>query len=96
MEEKIKMIAEHYGLKKQLNHTMQECGELIAAISRRLDNPCIKEYQDNLLEEIADVKNMLMQLEILTGEKKRIERIQIEKIERQIGRIKAERGTYEK
>lgn len=51
-ESSIKEIANHYGLEKQLDQTVEECAELIQAISKAKRG---KLDADNMAEEIADV-----------------------------------------
>lgn len=51
-ESSIKEIANHYGLEKQLDQTVEECSELIQAISKAKRG---KLDADNMAEEIADV-----------------------------------------
>lgn len=50
---------EHYGLKQQMTKAIEECGELIVAIAKN-DLP-------NIAEEVADVRIMLDQIEIMLG-----------------------------
>ena len=55
------------GLQNQLDQTQEECAELITAISkfrRKNGDPVSKHH---VIEEIADVMIMLMQLDILFG-----------------------------
>lgn len=66
--EEIKKIAEHYGYEAQSNQLIEECAELIQAISKHLR---AKEWDkeqialENLIEEIADVEIMLEQIKYL-------------------------------
>jgi len=65
-EKKIDYIAKYYGLPSQLLTCQEECAELIKEIGK-----FIKYYYDdrlyahglNLIEEIADVSLMIMQIE---------------------------------
>jgi MazG nucleotide pyrophosphohydrolase domain. len=50
---------EHFGLETQMTKAIEECGELITAIARG-DFP-------NIAEEVADVRIMLDQIEIILG-----------------------------
>jgi len=50
---------EHYGLEAQMTKAIEECGELIVAIAKG-DLP-------NIAEEVADVRIMLDQVEIMLG-----------------------------
>lgn len=65
IDERLKQIADHYGLDEQLNILQEECAELIQAASkyRRTERP------SNLYEEIADVRIMLDQIEYLLDKK---------------------------
>lgn len=59
-------IIKHYGAQKQLVQLMEECSELIQAASK-----CVRaniDYSDNFVEEMADVKIMLMQFESILPE----------------------------
>jgi phosphoglycerate-specific signal transduction histidine kinase len=61
IDERLKQIADHYGLDEQLNMLQEECAELIQAVSkyRRTGKP------SNLYEEITDVKILLQQIDYL-------------------------------
>ena len=63
---------------------MEECAELIQAISK------YERYgESNLSEEIADVLVMIIQLCLMEGiRKEEIEKIMIQKLDRQLERIK--------
>ena len=65
IDERLKKIADHYGLDEQLNILQEECAELIQAASkyRRTERP------SNLYEEIADVRIMIDQIEYLLDKK---------------------------
>lgn len=82
----LQTIAEHYGLDNQLLQAMEECGELIQAISK------YKRYKDKLrlIEEIADVQIMINQLVYLLGCEDRVNEMMIIKLKRQTERIKEE------
>ena len=71
----IKKIAEHFGYEAQSNQLIEECAELIQALSKYrrsvigVGQP-LADYKktivlDNLLEEIADVEIMLEQIKHL-------------------------------
>ena len=62
MDDRLKTIADHYGLDSQLNILQEELSELIQAVSkyRRGD-------QSHILEEIVDVEIMLDQINYLLG-----------------------------
>jgi phosphoglycerate-specific signal transduction histidine kinase len=61
IDERLKQIADHYGLDEQLNMLQEECAELIQAVSkyRRTGKT------SNLYEEITDVKILLQQIDYL-------------------------------
>lgn len=56
----------HYGVKPQLGVAMEECAELIQAISKLQRYGCEPEVIENLVEEIADVLIMIEQIKIIT------------------------------
>ena len=51
-------IMDHYGEDRQLEKLVEECAELIQAIIKS------KTIDDNVVEEMADVKNLLEQFEL--------------------------------
>lgn len=57
MDERIKIIADHYGLASQLDILQEECAELIQAVSKFKRNQTA-----NIVEEIADTYIMLDQI----------------------------------
>lgn len=65
IDERLKQIADHYGLDEQLNMMQEECAELIQAVSkyRRTGKP------GSLYEEITDVKILLQQIDYLLDKK---------------------------
>lgn len=90
IDERLKQIADHYGLDEQLNILQEECAELIQAASkyRRNKSPVI-------IEEMADVYIMLYQITYLLN--KEVASVDVEdfialimekKIRRQLERIK--------
>lgn len=96
MDDRLKTIAEHYGLDSQLNILQEELSELIQAVSKyRRGDP------SHILEEIADVEIMLDQVKYLLGNpeiprvvvEKFIKIIREDKIERQLNRINEEAGN---
>ena len=81
-------IINHYGVAKQLDMCIEECAELIQAISkfkRKESNETVK----NLIEEMADVSIMLSQLSIIFDNDE-LSKIMGEKVKRQLERIKNE------
>jgi NTP pyrophosphatase (non-canonical NTP hydrolase) len=69
--EEAKMIAEHYGYDEQSGQLIEECAELVQAISkyRRAKKsgvqPTLSLVYENLVEEIADVELMIEQVKYL-------------------------------
>ena len=78
----LRKISGYYGLEHQKRKAIEELGELIVAIARDDD--------ENIIEEIADVMVMMMQLEILLDCDEEVCQIIEEKVNRQIQRIRAE------
>ena len=99
MDDRLKTIADHYGLDSQLNILQEELSELIQAVSKyRRGDP------SHILEEIADVEIMLDQVKYLLGNpeiprvvvEKFIKIIREDKIKRQLNRIQEEAADNEK
>lgn len=82
INEDLKYIANHYGLKHQLVKCKEELGELIKAIDS-LDEKAI-------VEEIADVEIMTEQLKYLMRTEPSVEIYKDYKIARQLRRISRE------
>lgn len=64
--QKCRTIFEHYGVKGQRRQLVEECAELIKAVSkfeRACEGGDFRAARDELLGELADVKIMLMQFE---------------------------------
>ena len=93
VEEKIHRIANYYGADSQLDQTIEELAELTVAIRKfkrnRGNNITDKvSLLYNLAGEIADVEIMLEQLKILLPfVEEDVEKIKVEKLDRQIKRI---------
>ena len=86
-KDKLQMIADHYGIKKQLRQLAEECSELAVEAS----HSARKGTTVKIIEEIADVQIMIEQIIYLA----KIDRCDIEdcinyKLERQMKRIEAE------
>ena len=76
-----KLIFDHYGEENQLNKLVEECSELIRAISRK--------NKVNILEEVADVQVLIDQFTIKYPKfDNSIKLLKVNKVERQIKRIK--------
>lgn len=87
MEEMINRIADMYGKEPQLVMLMEECGELIQACSKQLRRK--DKSINNLIEELADVRIMIEQIEHLYGIKSFVEDEMNYKLIRQLERMKA-------
>ena len=89
MDERIKKIADHYGLTYQAEKAIEEMAELIVAIKHR-DNRYPLFNNTSFLEELADVKIMIDQLYYLSNHSGNVRRVIVTKLDRQIKRIEAE------
>ena len=69
---------EHYGVHHQIVKCMEECGELIQALAR---NMCGEENIENVVEELADVEIMLMQMRTVFGSSS-VHRVRAQKLAR--------------
>ena len=92
MNDKLQMIADHYGIKKQLRQLAEECSELAVEAS----HSARKGTTVKIIEEIADVKIMIEQIIYLA----KIDLCDIEdcinyKLDRQMKRIKEEKDERE-
>ena len=87
MEKMINRIADMYGKEPQLIVLMEECGELIQACSKQLRRK--DKSINNLIEELADVRIMIEQIEHLYGIKSFVEDEMKYKLIRQLERMKA-------
>ena len=96
-KEKVKQIADFYGIEKQLEKLAEECEELIdATVDYGIDYHVANEdiSTSALIDEMADVKIMIKQLEyLLECEQEVKDRVEF-KLNRQIGRMEEERGNY--
>lgn len=98
MKDKIKRIANHYGLAKQQRQLAEECGELIQATSKYMrfqeESYALTvdwTYLQNVIEEIADVEVMLDEIKhLLNISDEAIEAIKESKVNRQLERIEKE------
>lgn len=85
-------VINHYGMDKQLDQLIEESGELIVAIAKNkrysFSDTCIDHYE-NLVEEMADVKNLIEQIELSSPYiKEGIEVMIKHKTERELDRIR--------
>lgn len=95
MKKHQKNIIEHYGVDHQLNVLVEECAEVIQAVSRlsRKDIQTIKKtnLKMELYSEMADVMNMIEQIIVTDPEIKRIIKMhKRDKVARQVRRIEDE------
>ena len=88
MDEKLRTIADHYGLENQLRQLAEECSELAVEANHSARKGSITV---RLIEEIADVEIMLDQVRYLAGiQESDVLETRFYKIERQLKRIKKE------
>ena len=87
-EEKVKRIADYYGLKNQLKQLVEECSELsVEALhyTREMGGT------ERISEEIVDVLIMIQQIiYLLRNDTEKLEKYADFKLDRQLGRIKKE------
>ena len=86
-KDKLQMIADHYGIKKQLRQLAEECSELAVEAS----HSARKGTTVKIIEEMADVQIMIEQIIYLA----RIDRCDIQdcinfKLDRQMKRMEKE------
>ena len=86
MENQIKYIAKRYGKESQLRQLQEECAELIVACSKQLRGQ--DKSINNVIEELADVRIMIEQIEYLYGIKNLVEDDMEYKLNRQLERMK--------
>lgn len=95
MDERIKTIADHYGLDHQCTKLLEEMSELSVAIySMKKKEKSVEEMVDdfsNFLEEFTDVDILMEQIKYkLAGLNDKLKKIREFKLNRQIQRIGAE------
>lgn len=92
-EDGISEVANGYPLNIKLDMLQEECGELIVAVNKyRRALFSEKEPLDNLIEEMADVKCMIMQLEKILECSSEVDVLIEQKIDRQLARLRKERS----
>lgn len=92
-EDKIKFIADRYGLFHQLGKLNEECSELSIECIKSIN---AGEVTKNLVQEIADVEVMLAQIKYLTNlDEALIEGAKTYKINRQLMRIQKEESNVQ-
>ena len=95
-DERVK-IAKHYGLEAQMQQLIEEMAELTQAICKHKrkngegqpinDAITARHVEENLIEELADVRLVLDQVILLLGCDKDIQQVENKKVERTLGRI---------
>ena len=92
----IEKIADHYGLQHQLNKTNEELAELIQAIQNYSIKLALQDDDisvSHMVEEMADVKVMIAQLEYLLELEEEVNDMVEFKLNRQMDRIKLEKES---
>lgn len=86
----------NYGVPAQVDMAIEEMSELTKALLKfrrcGVGKNCV-EYYDNVIEEIADVKIMIRQLELMYQCEKEVDEWIERKVERQIERLKNHETT---
>lgn len=89
-DERIKTIADYYGIKKQMRQLAEECSELAVEAS----HSARKGTTVKSIEEIADVKIMIEQIIYLAKiDRKDIDECIQYKLDRQMKRIEKEKNN---
>ena len=79
----------YHGIEQETTIAMEECSELIKAISKCKRYGCVDKYRDNWIEEIADVEIMLEQMKVLLNlSDEAVEGVKNIKVNRELARIK--------
>ena len=87
-EEKVKQIADFYGLKNQLKQLAEECSELSVESLHYIRE---REETERVSEEIVDVLIMIQQvIYLLRDDTEKLEKYADFKLDRQLSRIKRE------
>lgn len=91
-DEKAHSIIRYYGAKHQLLKLAEECAELTQQCMKCFDLDL--QYSEDFIEELADVKVMLMQFESILSPAfaEMYERIITEKLDRQLKRMEVQSG----
>lgn len=85
-----RQILQHYGILHQKSKAIEELAELIVALQKDILEGK-EQHSRAVLEEIADVKIMLMQMTADEEDEELVDKIIKQKIDRQIRRIEAEK-----
>lgn len=89
--QKTKKIIFHYGWDNQLGKLQEECGELWGAVHEVVKDGETRENFDHLIEELADVAIMELQIILFGKLGDEVREKMKEKINRQIKRIEEEK-----
>jgi NTP pyrophosphatase (non-canonical NTP hydrolase) len=89
MEDKIIQIADHYGFTSQADMLTEEAAEFTVALNKLRRGHA--DAYEHIKEVVADVLVIAYQLRHLLGTES-IDKIIEEKVERQLGRIREEKG----
>ena len=80
---------QYHGIEQETTIAMEECSELIQAISKCKRYGCTDKYRENLIEEIADVLIIINELQLIYDiSDNDIENIKNTKMDRMDYRIK--------
>ena len=80
---------QYHGIEQETTIAMEECSELIKAISKCKRYGCVYKYRDNFIEEIADVLIIINELQLIYDiSNNDIENIKKYKMDRMDYRIK--------
>lgn len=83
-------IIDYYGVQHQKLKLCEECGELIQALCKSLENEDNPDINADIVEEAADVEILITQLKISMGAywRQEYDKVKMRKLRRQIERIK--------
>ena len=86
-----RQILQHYGMQHQKSKAIEELAELIVALQKDILEGK-EEHSRAVLEEIADVRIMLMQMTAGEEDEELVDKITRQKLDRQMRRIEAEKN----
>lgn len=86
-----RQILQHYGMMNQKSKTIEELAELIVALQKDILEGK-ESHSRAVLEEIADVRIMLMQMTAGEEDEELVDKITRQKLDRQMRRIEAEKN----
>lgn len=91
IKEQARQILNHYGMQHQKSKTIEELAELIVALQKDILGGK-ESHSRAVLEEIADVRIMLMQMTAGEEDEELVDKITRQKLDRQMRRIEAEKN----